>query len=72
MNPDASADALREAQLRQACRELERRLRAGEGGGAEELLAANPAVAEHPESALELVYTEFLLRSELGPVPSPP
>src|SRR5262249_54345228 len=36
----------------------------------EELLAARPALANHPDCALELIYTEFLLRTEVGPPPS--
>src|SRR5262245_9163630 len=60
-----------QVQLRQACSKLERRLRAGEGCTAEELLAACPALAADTDSALELIYTEFVLRQELGEGPSP-
>jgi hypothetical protein len=66
MPPDPVVDATPEQQLRQACAELERRLRAGQPCCAEELLAAFPALAAHTESALELIYTEFVLRQEMG------
>src|SRR5262249_52964560 len=41
--------------VRLACAELERRLRAGEGCAAEEVLAAQPALAADPDGALELI-----------------
>jgi tetratricopeptide (TPR) repeat protein len=56
--------------LRKACAELERRLRAGEACQAEDILAAFPAIANHVNSALELIYTEFVIRQELGQRPS--
>jgi serine/threonine protein kinase/formylglycine-generating enzyme required for sulfatase activity len=62
-------DKATEQQLRQACAELERCLRAGEGRCAEDLLAAFPALATHPEAALELIYTEFVVRQQLGQQP---
>jgi predicted ATPase len=71
MEPGPTTDALAEGQLRQACSELDRHMRAGLPCRAEDLLAARPALAAHPDCALELVYTEFLLRAELGPPPSP-
>src|SRR5206468_6265771 len=60
-----------EKQLRQACAELDRRLRAGESCRAEGLLAAYPALAANAELALELIYTEFVTREQLGQRPSP-
>src|SRR5262245_12417530 len=60
-----------ERQLAQACAELERGLRAGEPCSAEKLLAAFPELAADPDAALELVYTEFLIREELGQRPAP-
>jgi serine/threonine protein kinase/WD40 repeat protein len=57
--------------LRKACAELERRLRAGEACQAENILAAFPAIANHVNSVLELIYTEFVIRQELGQRPSP-
>jgi predicted ATPase len=71
VEPGTTADALAEGQLRQACSELDRHLRAGLPCRSEDLLAARPALAAHADCALELVYTEYLLRAELGPPPSP-
>jgi WD40 repeat protein len=48
---------------------LERRLRAGEPCRAEDLFAAFPALAADPDAALELIYTEFVVREELGQRP---
>jgi WD40 repeat protein len=59
-----------EPQLRECCAQLERRLRNGECGRAEEFLLAHPTLAEDAESALDLIYTEFIVRSECGPVPT--
>jgi tetratricopeptide (TPR) repeat protein len=63
------SDDTTQVQLRQACAELERCLSAGEGRGAEDLLTEFPAVAAHQESALELIYTEFVVRQRLGQRP---
>jgi WD40 repeat protein/tetratricopeptide (TPR) repeat protein len=63
--PDTDAGPL----LRQACAELERRLRAGEDPCATELLAQFPLLAEQKDAVLELIYTEFVLREELGQRP---
>src|SRR5437667_6484345 len=60
-----------EKQLRQACAELDRRLRAGEACAAEALLAAYPALAANADLALELIYTELVTRQQLGQHPSP-
>lgn len=60
-----------EGQLRRARAALEDGLRAGGDGRAEDLLAAYPAVAADAEAALELVYTEFAVREELGQTPDP-
>ena len=65
-----TVDNLGQRQLRQACAELERRLRAGIACRSEELLAEFPAVAGTAEAALELIYTEFVLRRQLGQKPS--
>jgi WD40 repeat protein/serine/threonine protein kinase len=59
-----------ELSLRHACAELGRRLRAGDACRSEEMLATFPEVAGHSESALELIYTEFVVRQELGQAPS--
>ena len=58
--------------LQQASIELERRLRAGTPGGAEEVLADFPELAIRSETALEVIYTEFVIRQELGQAPTLP
>jgi hypothetical protein len=60
-----------EQQLRQACAELDRRLRAGEACRAERFLAQTPLLASQEDWAVELVYTEFVAREELGHRPTP-
>jgi WD40 repeat protein/serine/threonine protein kinase len=50
--------------VRRWCEALDRRLRAGEDGRAEEYLAREPSL--DPEDAVELVYTEFVGREERG------
>lgn len=58
-----------EGLLRDACDELERRLRAGETARAEELLFRHPELGRDPEVALDLIYVEFATRRELGDSP---
>jgi serine/threonine protein kinase len=58
-------------QLRELCAKLNRLLAAGEDCTAEALLAAYPAIAADSDSALELIYTEFVVREQLGQFPSP-
>jgi WD40 repeat protein/tRNA A-37 threonylcarbamoyl transferase component Bud32/Flp pilus assembly protein TadD len=65
----SAADDVVKAQLARACAELERRLRSGEESRAEELLAAFPDLAAHTNAALELIYTEFIVRQDLGQRP---
>jgi serine/threonine protein kinase len=55
-----------ERQLRRACAELERRLRAGEACCAETLFAAYPLLTCQEDFALDLIYTEYITREELG------
>jgi serine/threonine protein kinase len=55
-----------EKQLRHACAELERRLRAGERCQTEDLLAEFPALSSETELLLDLIYAEYLTRIELG------
>ena len=55
-----------EAQLREACAELDRRLRAGESVRTEDVLVEFPELATRSECVLELVYTEFVTRDALG------
>lgn len=59
-----------ERQLRQARTELEADLRSGVRRRAEQVLEAHPSLAGDPDSALELIYTEYVVREELGESPS--
>jgi hypothetical protein len=61
----------REKELRQACASLEQRLRAGENCRAENFFAAHPLLACQEDSALDLIYIEFITREELGQKPTP-
>jgi eukaryotic-like serine/threonine-protein kinase len=70
VTPDNDPDPL-ERRLRQAQAELERRLHAGEDCRAEEFFADCPALAAQAERALDLIYTEFAAREELGRRASP-
>lgn len=58
--------AASEQQCRTACLELGRLLRAGELACAEDILAAAPGLAQDPELALEVIYTEYVTMQELG------
>lgn len=60
-----------EGQLRLARAALEGALRSSAEVRAESLLEQYPAVAGDTEAALELVYTEFAVREELGQNPDP-
>jgi len=66
MIPDSAAEPDTERRLRQACAELRRRLCGGEGGAAEDLFRRFPDLAADADAALELLYTEFVVREELG------
>ena len=68
MLSSASNDA--DHQLRRARTELEKALRGGGDTRTEILLGCYPALAADRESLLELVYTEFVIRAELGQNPS--
>src|SRR5262245_48139536 len=59
-----------EFRLRQACAELKERLRAGEACGAEQLLARYVDLSARDDCAVELIYTEWVTREELGQTPS--
>src|SRR6188472_2147087 len=59
------------ADLRQLCAELERRLSAGENCTAESLLAYHSHLGSDSDAALEVIYTEFVAREQLGQVPVP-
>src|SRR5260221_12170569 len=71
MRHDDGASAITEADLRRACAELERRLSAGEAGGAESMLASHPEFSGDADVALELIYTEFVAREQMGQRPTP-
>lgn len=55
--------------LRESCADLIRRLRHGEPARAEQYLAQFPYLADDAEAAVELIYTEFATREELGQRP---
>ncbi len=59
-----------EESLRFCCAELERKLRAGEDCRAEDFFSAYPELTADPENAIELIYAEYVVRSELGNAPS--
>jgi serine/threonine protein kinase/photosystem II stability/assembly factor-like uncharacterized protein len=59
------------ALLRQACTDLEQRLRAGEPCQAEDWLSRFPTLAGEVELALELIYAEYVVREDLGQRPDP-
>src|SRR5579883_557129 len=60
-----------EGQLRRARAALEQDLQEATGRRAEDVLAEYPAVAADSEAALELIYTEFVVREQLGQAPAP-
>jgi len=57
--------------LRQACVDLDTSLRRGRADRVERLFAAYPMLAAQSQSAVELIYTEFAARDELGQRPAP-
>jgi serine/threonine-protein kinase len=59
-----------EAQLRQACADLTRALNAGQDCPAESLFSVYPSLASDADCAIELIYTEFAVREQLGQHPS--
>lgn len=52
--------------LREACADLLRRLRTSDEARSENYFATFPALAADSEAAIELIYTEFATREELG------
>lgn len=60
-----------EIRLRQACAQLDQGLRAGRDCRAEEFIAAAPELESQADAAIELIYTEFVTRQELGQQPQP-
>src|SRR5262245_11008002 len=67
MAPNQPVDGISEGQVRQACAELDRRLRDGEPIRAEQILAT---LGADTDTEVELVYTEYSVREELGEQPS--
>jgi len=59
-----------EALLREACDEIEQRIRSGEAARAEEYLARHPSLADDPEQALDLIYVEYAARRDRGEMQS--
>lgn len=62
---------LQEQELRQACAKLEQRLRSGQPVRAETLFAEYPLLTCYEDSALDLIYTEFITREDIGQRPTP-
>jgi serine/threonine protein kinase len=54
-----------------ALAELDRRVRSGEDAAAEAVFRSHPDVLGEIDAALELVYTEFVIREQLGQKPTP-
>jgi WD40 repeat protein len=69
MDPTTQASFPPQTQIRWACAELARRLRAGDPVLAEQWFDALPGLALDEELAVELIYTEFCTREELGQSP---
>ncbi|NMC20605.1 MAG: protein kinase, partial [Thermogutta sp.] len=57
--------------IREACDTLDRCIRRGESRRVEDLLASHPGERPAPELLLELIYTEFVARYEVGLDPDP-
>jgi serine/threonine protein kinase len=66
-----SSRGVSEHELRQACADIDRRLRAGESCRAEDYFSRAPLLASQEDWAVELIYTEFVTREELGHRPTP-
>lgn len=61
----------RSVAAQRACDELSRKLRAGHDCRAEEFLKDQPAIGDDSDAVLELLYTEFIVREQLGQKPQP-
>ncbi|MEQ1828866.1 MAG: serine/threonine-protein kinase, partial [Pirellula sp.] len=55
--------------VQQLCESLELRILAGENVRSEAFLSEFPAIANDPEQAMDLIYTEFVARTEMGELP---
>src|SRR5262249_6670160 len=71
MPPDNANGAVQEELLRERCVELARKLRAGDNCKAEDFLPNTPLAPSDEDASLELIYTEFVVREELGQQPKP-
>ena len=71
MNSDRIGEAIRDQQLRITAADLEQRIRAGEQITAQDLLNSHPELVEDDESAVELIYTEFVTLEDVGQAHSP-
>src|SRR5580765_7059487 len=69
MLPQAQTKRVSATELRKVCAELERRLSAGEACSAETILAVDPDFTDDADAALELIYTEFVTKEQLGQKP---
>ncbi|MBI3465968.1 MAG: protein kinase [Planctomycetes bacterium] len=63
---DSTTAASSETRLRAACLEMERLARDGDEYTAEHLLSLYPELSQDADSALELIFAEFVLRRESG------
>src|SRR6476620_2572459 len=71
MDRDTGSGPAAEDELRQACADLEYRLREGKTCTAEAGLAAHPSLSGDADAALEVIYTEYGAREQLGQRPVP-
>src|SRR5262245_47824440 len=69
--PAESASLTVREQFDRACAELRQRLRGGEDCHAEDYLSAHPSLAESDDHAVGLIFTEFIIRRQLGQTPGP-
>jgi serine/threonine protein kinase len=70
MRPQVQLSA-HSAKLASACADLERRLTAGEDFRSEQVFEADPDLILDTEVAIEVIYTEYVTRDQLGQRPSP-
>lgn len=65
-SPSRSSEAADlELVVRRACADLGRRLRGGDECRAEDFFASHPEIVANTDAALEVIYTEFVVRREL-------
>jgi tetratricopeptide (TPR) repeat protein len=71
MNLDALQTKTSPSRLHDALADLERRVRCGESAAVEAVFESHGDLRDEADAALELIYTEFVLRQQLGQKPSP-